>query len=377
MAVMETGFGGNTLILSSSGYRKAEDIIPCDSVMGRDGLFHEVVSTSEKTGKLYSIRAFSSSSFEATGNMKLLVRLRNSYITRKSASDYRYITVGDLLREEDGVPLYKKYLVALPISTAFGYLEWQGVYIDRGIGPKLEKKLDVTDDRLWYLVGIFLKSGNIQKNYRKGPTVLPYSGLYITSQAGKAESVIRLIPPTFHCTISERSSKNTDRIDIANSELAMFMKDFGNKLSEKTCPAFVYSLPTSACRAIIAGFFRANDNDLSEYREKGRECRMTVSNPGLALSLCYLVLKGFCIPCTVYRVKASATRTIGERTFTMGDFYQIDFKLSPTGTPQALFERGFYWHPLRLIEPMGQGKVISISTEDGNGIIGAGMVAEL
>lgn len=374
---METGFGGNTLILSSSGYRKAEDIIPGDSVMGRDGLFHEVVSTSESEAELYSIRAFSSSTFEATGNMKLLVRLRNSYITRKSTSDYRYITVGDLLREEDGVPLYKKYLVALPISTAFGYPAWQGVYIDRGIGPRLEKKLDVTDDRLWYLVGIFLKSGNIQKNYRKGATTLPYTGLYITSQLGKAESVINQIPPSYHCTISERSSKNTDRIDIANSELAMFMKDFGNKLSEKTCPAFVYSLPTSACRAIIAGFFRASDNDLSEYREKGRECRMTVSNPGLALSLCYLVIKGFGVPCTVYRVKASATRTIGDRTFTMGDFYQIDFKLSPTGTPQALFERGYYWHPLRLIEPMGQGKAISISTEDGNGIIGAGMVAEL
>lgn len=377
MAVMEAGFGGNTLILSSNGYRKAEDIIPGDSVMGRDGLFHEVVSTSEKDGDLYSIRAFSSFSFEATGNMKLLVRLRNRYITRKNTADYRYLTVGELLKEEEEVPLYKKYLVALPISTAFGYPEWQGVYIDRGIGPKLEKKLDVSDDRLWYLVGIFLKSGNIQKNYRKGPTVLPYSGLYITCQAGKAESVIRLIPPTFHCTISERSSKNTDRIDIASAELAMFIKDFGNKLSEKTIPGAIYSLPTSACRAIIAGFLRASDNELSEYREKGRECRMTVSNSGLSMSLCYMVLKGFGVPCTVYRVKASATRTIGDRTFTMGDFYQLDFKLSPTGTPQALFERGYYWHPLRLIEPIGQGKAISISTEDGNGIIGAGMVTEL
>ena len=373
MAGKEPGFGENTLIFTSQGYMKASEIAPGDFVIGSDGSLHEVVSSSEHEDKLYSIQAYSTVSFEATASTKLLVRLRDRYATRDSRPEYQVMTIKELMKEEKEKPLYKKYLVALPIALKNEYPEWSGVYIKRAYDPMLEKTLDVYDDRLWYLVGLFLKSGNISKNCRNGDLALPYISITITVPLGIAAEISARIPEYLNCSVKEQYSKNNDRISIGNAELAMFMSAFGNKRNEKSVPAAVYNLPSSACRAIIAGFFRASDSELSEFRGKDRRCRMTVTNPGLAMSLSYIVMKGFGIPCCVNRVKANRTRSIGDRTFTMGDFYNVDFYLLPLRSHHEIFEGGYFWYPIRNIEKSGNGKSISLDIDGDESIISAGM----
>lgn len=369
------GFGSDTLILSGRGYIPAAEISPGDSVMGRDGGFHIVTRTAKADGHLYHVEATSSAGLDLSGSAKLLVRLKDKYLSAGEKASYRYISVAELAKMHDeDLPEYKRYLVGVPISGKPSYPEWGGVYIDRGIGPKHEKRIDVTDPSLWYLVGAYLKAGNLVKNYRAKGTRLPYEGIHVIKPIGWDESILQLLPSTLNVNVVRNSSKNTDTLYIGGCELASFMKDFGARFKDKIVPGSVFLLPPDFCRYLITGFMGKADVNLDEYRVPKKSCRITISNKRVALSLAHILMRGFGISCHFNTAKVCTTRTINGRTFTMGDFYYVDFSLVNVNKIQSFIEDGIMWYPIKSITEMEKGKVISITAGEGGAVVASEMV---
>lgn len=145
---------GDSLVLTSTGYKRIDEIKTGDMVIGHDGSYHNVKRFVPRGKKnVYNVKASGCAGLRATGNHRLYVHIADN---NDKIGEAQWLTVDDVRREmEHG----KRIFLDMPSMSLENVANEK---IDTGdvpgaIGPK--KLFLISNPLFWYIAGRYIASG--------------------------------------------------------------------------------------------------------------------------------------------------------------------------------------------------------------------------
>ena len=277
-----------------------------------------------------------------------MVFVRHKGWKRKGEKPF-WISVRELLNPDgDGIPRYQSLLIGHAVPQKNAYPKWNGIYVNRGLGPRLEKTLDITSPSLWYLVGLYMKSGLVSRNTCTGATAVPYKRLSFSVPVTKADEIEEALSSAYSPKRKPRN-QNSEVIsfELYGGELCMFLSRFGQKMKLRTVPADTFRLPSALLQNLVAGFMQLPPSALYDNTEGERQ--IVVTKASLALSLLLIIEKATGIVPYISTRDVSIKRIFGDRVVEMSDYHTIRFCLAPRRSPSHYIADGYSWSAIRSI----------------------------
>lgn len=342
---------GDTLVMTSLGYKQIVDVNIGDEVLGHDGAFHKVTDFLEQGIKpTYKIKAMGMDSIRCTDNHKFYVRkMYRKYLTvngkRKNERSFKepeWVECKDL---------DKSYYMGMPINNKSELPNWSGVEYSRWKHKHNELPLDNPD--FWYIVGRFLGDDWVRDRKDRN---CQYSSTVIC--CGKSEiNELESKMAVFNYTKVE--DRTVFRLQISNKELATFLSNFGHGAGEKFVPGFVMNLPKDLLKSFIDGYLES-DGCYTQNRYKG-----TSISKKLIYGLTQCIAKVYNRPFSIYHTKRKPTCIIEGREVNQKDNFQFTFQDKARKQDKAFYENGYIWYPIQSIESTGlEEPVYDITVED-------------
>lgn len=254
-------FTGNTLVLTSKGYKRIKDIKVGDKVLSHDNQYHEVMNVyNQGEKKVCEVNAFAFDSIEPTINHKFWVRKKNSYMPQ-------WMSIQKLLTDEN----YKNYYFGNAINC-------------ESVLPNLPYQLQYDDINLWTIVGMFLNDSFRILNDRK-------------------------------ISCSQEGLKLMKAMYFNLNEVIPFLQEFVSN-GEKILPCFVFDLPQKYLQELIKGYFE--DKDLNNIQ-------LTSKNKTFIYGMSQCIMKGFHIPCSIEKVDDNYILKTNEKTNKTIAFYENNY----------------------------------------------------
>lgn len=356
-------FSPDTLITTSQGYRRIDEIQKGDYVLTHTNSYKEVVETMiNDEGTLFSIAGANSLPTEVTGDHPVYVRSieRAKDKTRKLSAPI-WKRVEDLVIGED--------LIGIPVNT------------DSKI-PTNSLDLPYEDPDFWWIVGRFVgdgwcedftsvrnrkkKNGELYKYIRQEKNIVISVGYNDTTH----DQLIQKLNKLFNYRISP--SRTTNKIYITqNNDLFTYLKTFGQYAQNKVVPNDVISLPNNLLKKFIEGYLSADgwfDNKTQSYSFN------TVSK-SLALSMISAINKVYRTHCSV-TVEKRSKMTIENREVKCHDRYTIRFKEGVVNKQQSFYKDDYIWAKLKKVEKLDKKiRTYNFSVIDDNSYVANGFVA--
>ena len=354
---------GDTLILTESGYKKITDVLPGEKVLSHDNEWHKILNFMDQGEKdIYKIKASGFLDIKATGNHRFFVT-KSKYSGRATWKSVDEIIEGKLTSGE-------VYYMGCPVNTESKYPEWSGIVIKINKYTEVNKQEILFDEEafdsetFWYIAGKYVRSGWLRKPNKGLNNRYPYNGIVIGCNKNETNALAERISKLYHCVVSHE--KTNDKIHITNTELAMFMSQFGDRLEEKHIPGFVYDLPKADVKSFVDGFTdadRCTDEKVAVYS----------INKSLLYGLTHCVHKAYEAPCHFKNKNGERTVVIEGRSVDASASYMMSFSLKNQETDEY-FDNGYIWYPIRKIEPFGKEHVYDIEVAISHSFIANGCV---
>ena len=346
------GIKEDTFVLTPSGYRKAGDLEVGDEVITSDYEETGIVSSVKEKGRLYSIDTKCTVRFVVSGNSEV-------YTMDRITGATRWVQVKELmgLTGEDA----EYILLGSPLNKRSDVFPWDGIEKSDGYYMRHVKDLDTEDEAFWYLVGAYIRAGNVNRKNTRTGTKYKTTTLYLDDKRFEA------IKPAIaeKMKYSSEVVLNRNKLTFSGAELALFLSAFGFQFDNRVIPAKVFSIDKSFATALLEGYLGLPFGPLVE----GEILRTSAVNTSLILSLSHIIEK---VTGTVPRIDTvtdNGTRKFGNREVQMNDYHAVRFDTSPYRNTKSFIEGGISWETLKGVE-MSEGRdFIRLETEGDNPII--------
>ena len=324
-------FTAGTLVTTSKGLVKIEDIKTGDLVMTHTHTFKPVVIPMRKVADHYNIvKIQGSHELRVTDEHPFYVRkMKHSFSNIKrtqirSFSEPSWVDCKDLQKNDFiGVPLNQKNIV-----------------------PEFSSDLD-----FWYMVGRYVADGyssteNLQQR-GGGKTRRVYKTI-IT--CGKHEEVIcdRILNKTSYnfCKSIERTSI---KYTISNKDLWFFIQNFKRGAENKEIPSFLFDAPKDIIKSFINGYVSGDGCFINNSKPKGNKdtIQITTVSEKLAYGVIQLIQKAYNVQPSIVKNKVAPTTTIEGRVVNQKPFYIVRFKYYKDKFSKYFEENGFIWTPFK------------------------------
>ena len=335
-------FTGDTLVLTSNGFKELKDIQPGEKVICHDNNFHTVkhfFNNGEKdifkvvTSCCDEIKTTENHLFYVRNKTLIYPKINGKATTRRIFSDPEWKKV--------------KYLdnncyVGYPINQNSIIPEWNGVECTRGKNHYIKHNLDMKDEELWYIIGRFLGDGWTRRRKDRNNNV---SVLTIcTSKKDNKEKLFESkIPKWAHYTKVE--DRTTYKYQFSNKELATFCNLFGKGAANKYIPGFVFDMPVNLIRSLINGYLESDGSRIKTLYKGSSVSKLLIYGLG------QLIAKAYHVPFSIYKTKKPAQYQIEGRIISQKDIYEITWRIE-SKRKYAFYEDGYIWSPVRKVEKL-------------------------
>ena len=340
---MRVGISENAFIMTPEGYKRVTEIEPGDEIITSSYRKAMVTSVSSGEGKLYLVNGFSSIEFSVSGENCILTRSKANFKERK-------IRVKDFRMED-----YFRPLVGTPVNRFDETIPWNGIDIFDGYYEHHLHNIDTRSCTLWYIAGVFFRSGSFNINYEAYKNQI-YRSISFYCNKKKYDAVVASLPSS--TKIRYKDVKGDKLVaTISDPELAMFLSRFGKKYEERVVPIEVMNLNPELLRAFFLGFMGEHIDD-TEFRN----LKITTVNGSLLLSFAHLIEKAFGSVARFDSIKDTRGRIINGRRIEMKEYFNMNFATMPRDYPQSLVEDGISWQRIRDIRK-NDGTYIELTTD--------------
>lgn len=360
---------GNTLVLTSDGYKYITDVKEGDMVLGHDNQYHRVNKfMNQGIKQTYKIKASGFDTIEATGNHRFLVREKIQRSTRvkgkpvyiKSFSQPEWKSVDDLK------DCYKDYYMGSAINQNNIIPEWKGVTLNVNQSTKTVKcNLDLTDVNFWYIIGRFLGDGWLRKQQKKGEHRYKYNGIGICCGKDEIDEFTSKISDKYHYTIAENTT--TYNFIFSDIELAHFCEQFysGEEHSARTkrLPGFVFDLPVNLLENLLRGYQDSDGCITGIYNQ------FTSVSKELLYGIAHCVEKVYHKPTLLSICRVPSQKIIEGRLVNQNNFYQLQYRNSEPIHSTYFYEDGYVWYPISKIEEYIEQPVYDIEVDESHSFI--------
>ena len=366
-------FAGETLVLTKEGYKKIKDVKIGDFVLTHQNTYEKVTNVfSQGRKNIIEIRAMNFDSIKTTLNHKFLVRRKyrkyNTVLSegKKKIQNIRMFgepewkSIKELMeKDEKGCFNYKNYYVGNAINQNSIIPNWCGVIVNiNQYTKKMIKNLDMTDEKLWYLAGRYIGDGWLKKD-REGKYRNNINGAVICCGKHELNDFLGKIGKKYPYTLSEE--RTTYRLNFSNTELGIFLSQFGSGAKNKKLPGFVFDMPIKFVKALLEGYF---DSD-GTFENESDTIHITTISKELAYGIAQCVSKVYSRPCGTHINRVPNKKIIEGRIVNQNNFYTSDFHIVKRLQDKAFYENGYTWYPIKDITDLGiQEEVYDISVDN-------------
>lgn len=324
-------FTAGTLVTTSEGLKKIEDIRKGDLVLTHTNQFKKVVIPMRKVADHYNkLKIQGVYELQATDEHPFYVRRmgrkwnneRRSYdrvFSDPKWVDCRELSIGDFI----GIPLNKNSIV-----------------------PTIEG-VDTSSEDLWRLVGRYLADGYRTTGNRVGKANKRAYRTIITCGHHEYDEVNELITKAGYAP-SVSKERTSYKFNIGNKYLWDFLEGFGRGAASKRLPGFVFDLPVSLLKPLIEGYLSGDGFEV-KYREGSNKDQLAIVSISLELLTGFqqLIQKVYRTHSTITKSKVPPTKIIEGRTVNQNEFYTLRFYKTKPKQSKYHVDGDYIWTPFK------------------------------
>jgi len=356
-------FTGDTLVLTTDGYKEIKNINIGDMVLSHDNKYH-IVTDSKSTGEknIYCVRGMGIDEIKCTENHKFYVRKMVRHMP--VGQDGKRHKIREFLAPEwkECKDLDKSYYLGVAINQNNTLPNWDGIIFRWSDGRKDRSKNQITEiinkHSFWWIVGRYLGDGWLRQQ----------GGIIICCAVSE---LTEITPHLRNLSINYSVAKedNIYKIHIPQKEFGEFMSLFGSGAINKHLPGFIFDLPQEYCQSLVDGYCSA-DGCYTENRYK-----ISSISRELIYGMAQIIAKAYNVPYSIYFTNRPQKYTILGRKVNQHNTYQLCWKLNKTKQDKAFYEDGFVWFPLTSIENMGKTEnVYDITVDNSHSFTANGVI---
>lgn len=342
-------FTGDTLVLTSDGYKEIKNVCIGDEVLSHDNKYHKVVASS-KTGEkpIWTIQGMGIDEVRSTENHKFYVRKMIKH-TPVGENSKRYRTREFLKPEwKECRDLDKSYYLGVSINQKSDIPFFNNKIIDDLI----------TNNSFWYILGRFVGDGWTPNN----------TSIIISCNQLKLST---LIPHVENCKLKYKITHNrtSDNLIIYSRDICDVCKLFGHYAVNKHLPGFIFNLPVQYAESFLSGYMNADGTFT------GGVYKATSISRQLIYGIAAIVAKVYHTPYRIYKVSTPDKTVIENRIVNQKDWYQLVFKKEKRKQDKAFYEDGYIWFPISSISNVGTiEEVFDITVDDSHSFTANGVI---
>lgn len=360
---------GDTMVLTSNGYKKITDVNVGDMVLGHDNQYHQVIKFMDQgVRKTYHIEATGFDYIEVTGNHNFFVRKKKSITPKINGKTTR---IRQFLEPEwkciDEIKdSYNEYYMGTSINQNSIIPEWKGITINKNqFVTETKCDLNMSDENLWYIIGRFIGDGWIIKQQKKGDFRYVYKGIGICCGKYELEELTSKISDKYKYTIAEnRTSYN---LIFSNVELASFCENFYSSsehtAKNKRLPGFVFDLPVNLLEQLLMGYEDSDGCITGIYHQ------FTSISKELLYGIAHCIEKVYHKPTLIYKNNVPNTKVIEGRLVNQKPFYTLRYRVDDNKHKTYFYENGYVWFPISKIEESENQQVYDIEVEGSHSFV--------
>ena len=332
-------FTGDTLVLTKDGYKEIKDVKIGDEVLGHNNTYNRVVNFFDNGKKeIYKLKTSSFDEIKTTENHRFYVREKKSIKTFSDPiwKECKYLTNNDYL--------------GIPINTNSILPQWNGIERIKNNKPYVINNLNMEDENLWYLCGIYVANGWLINRKERNNSL---STVVIRDGKSEIDKFLSKIGTNFPYRLT--NDKFIYDVTFSNIELAHFLNQFGRDTSNKKIPSFMFDMPIKYIKKFLEGYF----DGAGWIGLNGKYQMCMVDNKELTYGLMRLIEKSYHRMCSIEKTQV---------------LYQLEFCLNPKNT-FYFFENDYLWIPVKSVENTGKlEEVYDIEVETDHSFTANGVI---
>lgn len=351
-------FVGDSLVLTTKGYKQIKDVKAGDKVITHNGIYKEVLKVFDNGKKdIVKVKGMGFDEIKCTYNHKFYVReTKYKYIDKgkktkegwKKKSKEKYFDEPKWIEAQN---LKKGYYLGVPLNKNEIIPQWKGIDFKWSDGRKTRHKNEIAkymnNKDFWWIVGRYLGDGWVRKD----------RGIIICTAHKELDEVVNVLNKLkIHYNIVKE--RTTYKIQIPSKEYSLFFEQFGKGAINKHLTQMIFDLPKEFLKSMIEGYLSADGCNI-----KGKRQATTISRE-LAYGISYCIMKAYHKAVALYKYEREKTHVIEERIVNQHSTYQLKFKEFDSNIRTCFYENGYMWLPFRKIEKEGKKNVYDIEIKD-------------
>lgn len=366
-------FVADTKVMTFDGIKSIQDIKIGDMVLTHTGTYKRVLDVMQKD-VLNIVEVFTENCgrIECTANHPFYVKeVVNKIEHRKHfkvLSDFMWKNPTEFVTESRGYRrgnIKKTYLTSV-VDSIKEIPQYNGAEIGiNAYATKRCKTLKIEDTNLWYIIGRWIGDGWFYYQYYKQNKRL--AGIKICcskEETAFLKSKIEQAGFTYYL----HQERTTNKFEIANKELGLYLEQFGKGAENKFIPGFVTRLTDELALSFLEGYFDADGST----RNTGVMFFSTVSK-NLAYGIKYMINKYYKVGCSI---RSEQNRNIIEgRVCKVKQIYSGTFNRERRKQTRYINYENYILAPYREVNPLNKiTTVYNLSVEDDESYTANGIV---
>ena len=299
-------FVAGTKVMTFDGEKSIEDIKVGDYVLTHKGRYKRVLDTMQKpANKTVVVKAENLGTVECTPNHPFYVQNISSKLEKnkdkvgrvRKSTEFEWLPPTDFIAKKSDPNnskshyIEKTYLTSV-VDACKEMPQYDGVTV--GVNGFIDKKvcdLNVVNTDFWYIAGRWVGDGWFYYKKINGDKCL-YGVIICCGKTETNELKEKLDKAGFKYYLGHE--KTTDKFEIYNKELALYLSQFGKGASGKFIPGFVTRLPDDLAHAFLKGYM-----DADGYCNKNGVCSFHTVSANLAYGVKYMINKYYNVACSI------------------------------------------------------------------------------
>lgn len=350
------------LVMTSTGYKKIEDVEVGDKVLTHTNNYKTVINTMVKeSDNIYSVKA------QGLGKPILCTAEHPFYVRKKymerNINTKRYERKFKNPQWIAAKDLSKDYYVGVAINQESKLPIWNGVVINKHGHIKNELTNKFNDKRFWYLVGRWMGDGWFRiKEYDDVKKKNRYETIICCSHK-EIEKLTNEISDLFkYCIVKERT---TYKVTISNKELTLFLSQFGKGAKNKHLTNTIINLPLKFLKEFLRGY--VDSDGYINITKNNKDYKISSISKELIYGIGQVLAKLGYVYSIIYR-KVNPKGMIENRIINQHDIFTINWKENKVYQSEGFFEHNILWLPIRNVEKKDSEliSVYNMEVEDDN-----------
>lgn len=354
-------FTGDTLVMTTNGYKQIKDIQIGDNVITHTRSFKEVINVFNNGLKdIIKIKGMGVDEIKCTPNHRFYVREKKyrwehkgrvSKEGWKKKDKIRYLDEPKWIEAKD---LTKNHFFGIPINTNEIIPEWDGIDLEWSDGRKTRHKNELSkymdNNDFWWLIGRYLGDGWCRTN----------GGIIICTAHNEVEEVTQVLD-RLGLHYNKVFDRTATKIHIPIKEIGLFCLQFGKGALNKHLTGMIFDLPTVLLKSFLDGYLSADGHYLQTKCGKVHTASSISRELIYGISMC--IMKVYHNPVCLYKTNRPSQCIIEGRIVNQHNGYQIRFNEYKSSSDKAFYEGGYIWVPFKNREDFGKDIVYDIEVD--------------